>query len=93
MRQGAIIHEINQANLTPHPPPPGAPHGPHPAAGDAHSVLGWCSIRGVGNRSSVVVEPAMIETAIETALISLLMATLCVAWAWLVAPLTRDEDR
>lgn len=41
----------------------------------------------------VVVEPAMIETAIETALISLLIAVLCVAWAWLVAPFTKDEGQ
>ena len=34
----------------------------------------------------------MIETAIETVLISLLMAVLCVAWAWLVAPFTKDLE-
>ena len=93
MRQGAIIHEINQANIPPHSPAPGAPHGPHAAAGDAHSVLAWGNIRGECGVRRVVVEPAMIETAIETVLISLLMAVLCVAWAWLVAPFTKDEGQ
>jgi hypothetical protein len=89
MRQGAIIHEINQAKQPPHPPPARAPHDPHAAAGDAHSVLAWGNIRGECGMRRLVVEPAMIETA----LISLLMAVLCVAWAWLVAPFTKDEGQ
>jgi len=47
-------------------------------------------LRGVGGVRRLVVEP---PGMIETALISLLMAALCVAWAWLAAPYTRDEDR